>query len=177
MMDALRPYLPYAHVLGAIVVTALLAAVRWGVVWVREKFREGFHVEPGVAVELGVSPTELRTDEDKKKVARYLMERYSSDQFKNRLSDLVGIALVVWHTLWMLIQAVFVIWVGWRIYEGDTDPVFMWGLPILWLVDVGVGLLVMACCWLITGRLPGAAGMKRMKATELFLEISSDVPK
>ena len=172
MLKVIQPYLPYAHVLGAIVVTVLLSAAEFALLYLIHKGNEG-ELDPGTALKLGVSPAELETDQGREKVARHQLERFSSDQFRNRLSDLAAVPLIVWGVLWTIVEVVFVFWVGWRIFAGETDPAFMWLLPAIVLAQSVVSWIYVGCCWLITGRVPGAAKVLRDQAAKILREIES----
>jgi hypothetical protein len=155
-----------AHVLGAIIAVfafgvAVLALSAW------ELKRNQKAAAEEISIALGIPVESLDNAENATKVVRFTAARFSSDLFRNRLSDLCGWVQIGWGWLGTLLQAGVLIGVIWYSFtDGAQNAVHAWwvvGIAIfIWITSVAFGLV----CKLITGRFPGQARQARKQLAE-----------
>jgi len=154
------------HILGSIIcllVFGFVVLLIGG--WETDKVQKQVAEEASVA--LGVSVEDLDKEENARKLLKLSSDKFSSELFKNRLSDLCGLIRTVWGWLSNIIQAIVLIAVLWyTVTDGTENAVYAWfllGISILsWLISVIFSLM----CKLVTGRYPGQAKAARKVAAE-----------
>ncbi len=155
-----------AHVLGAIIaVFAFGAAVLALSAWELKRNQKTAAEE--ISIALGIPAESLDNAENATMVVRFTAARFSSDLFRNRLSDLCGWVQIGWGWLGTLLQAGVLIGVIWYSFTDDAqNAVHAWwlvGIAIFfWVTSVIFGLV----CKLVTGRFPGQARLARKQLAE-----------
>lgn len=155
-----------AHVLGAIIaVFAFCAAVLALSAWELKRNQKAAAEE--VSIALGIPIESLDNAENATKVVRFTAARFSSDLFRNRLSDLCGWVQIGWGWLGTLLQAGVLIGVIWYSFtDSAQNAAHAWwvvGIAIFfWITSVVFGLV----CKLVTGRFPGQARQARRQLAE-----------
>ena len=155
-----------AHVLGAIIAVltfgaAVLALSAW------ELKRNQKAAAEEISIALGIPVESLDNAENASKVVRFTAARFSSDFFRNRLSDLCGWVQIGWGWLGTLLQVGVLIGVIWYSFtDSAQNAVHAWwvvGIAVFfWITSVAFGLV----CKLVTGRFPGQARQARKQLAE-----------
>ncbi|MGH8475604.1 MAG: hypothetical protein ACRER2_07520, partial [Methylococcales bacterium] len=155
-----------AHVLGTIIaVFAFSAAVLALSAWELKRNQKAATKE--VSIALGIPVESLDNAENSSKVVTFTAARFSSDLFRNRLSDLCGWVQIGWVWLGTLLQVgVFIGVIWYSVTDSAQNAVHAWwvvGIAVFfWIVSVAFGLL----CKLVTGRFPGQARQARKQLAE-----------
>lgn len=156
------------HIAGAI-----LGTVAFGVLvlfiasWEIERNNRAYMQD--LAIRLGVAVEELTDEKLSSKIVEVTSERFSSDRFSNRLSDLCGGVRTVWVWLGSLLQIGALLGVVWyTATESLTNAIYAW-----WIVAIGVffwiaGVFFSLVCRLLTGRYPGQAKKARKGMAEFL---------
>lgn len=149
------------HVVGALIA---LIAFGFGVLaisaWETERNRKAALEEMSLA--LGLTIDELDNPENQERVLQFAAARFSSELFRNRLSDLGGFIQTVWAWLGNLIQAGVVLGVIWySVTDTPSNAIHAWWIVAIaiffWISSIAFALL----CKLLTGRFPGQARQAR----------------
>jgi hypothetical protein len=165
-----------AHALGAIIaVFAFGAAVLALSAWELRRNQKAAAEE--VSIELGIPVESLDNAENASKVIRFTAARFSSDLFRNRLSDLCGWVQIGWGWLGTLLQVGVLIGVIWYSFtDGAQNAVHAWWVVgiafFFWVTAVAFGLV----CKLITGRYPGQARQARKQLAEYVRNRRAELP-
>lgn len=150
-----------AHVLGAIIAgaafgVAILALSEW------ELNRNEKVDAEEISIALGIPVESLDNTEHVNKVIRFAAAKFSSDLFRNRLSDLCGWIQIGWLWVGMLLQTGVLIGVIWYSFTGSAqNAVHAW-----WVVGIAIFFCITSVafgfvCKLVTGRFPGQARKAR----------------
>ncbi|WP_417422131.1 hypothetical protein [Halomonas sp.] len=155
------------HILGTVFVlffifiaTTILFEISF-----RRKINEVFE---HAANELDLKPEEVSDEKHKSKVAVYLIKRYSSDRFSNRLSDMIGIILYAVEIISFITQLALVVFITWLTFSDSVDAA-----KTAWLiVPVSLAFLIFHqllywISYLSTGRIAGEAKAVRKYALGL----------
>lgn len=155
-----------AHILGSIV--ALFAfgfAVLALSAWEQDRNRKAAIREASFA--LGIPAEELDDPRHTAKVIRFSAERFSSELFRNRLSDLCGVVNSVWGWLGITLQVAVLGAVIWYSFSDSKVAVHAWWMVaiavLFWVISVVFALI----CKLLTGRYPGQAKQARKMLAQL----------
>lgn len=155
-----------AHILGSIIALLVFGFVVMLIGgWEADRIQKQVAEEASVA--LGISVEDLDKEENARKLLKLSSEKFSSELFKNRLSDLCGLIRTVWGWLSNIVQAVVLIGVLWyTVTDSAGNAVYAWFLVGIsffsWLISVIFSLM----CKLLTGRYPGQAKAARKIAAE-----------
>jgi hypothetical protein len=127
-----------------------------------EEKRNSKNANQEISLALGIPVDEIGEEEHSVKVFQYVANKYSSEHFCNRLSDLCGSVQVVWNWVGFALRYGFLIGVIWSTVKYDlSDCVYAWGvlgiLLFAWISSYTIGLI----CYLLTGRFPGQAKQAR----------------
>lgn len=154
------------HIVGALIA---LFAFGLGVLlvagWETERNRKAALKEMSLA--LGLPVDELDNAEHQAKVLQFAAARFSSELFRNRLSDLCGLVQTGWGWLGTLLQVGVILGVIWYTFTDDLfNAVHAWWVIAVafsfWISSVMFALL----CKLLTGRFPGQARQARKMLAE-----------
>jgi hypothetical protein len=157
-----------AHVVGSIIAVTLLGIfVLFLGAWEVEQIQKRRLEE--LSVQLGVKVKDLGHKENLPKVLKISSARYSTELFRNRLSDLCDVIRTVWSWVAIIIQISVITGVIWyTVTEGYENAIFAWSIVgisvFFWIVGVVFAIL----CKLVTGRYPGEAKTARKAAAELL---------
>lgn len=157
------------------IVGALIALVAFGVgvlmlaAWERERNQKVAIEEMSLA--LGIHVSELENPEHQAKVVQFAADRFSSELFRNRLSDLCGRVQTGWSWLGVLVQVAVLLGVIWYTFTDNlSNSVHAWWIVgiafFFWIVTAIFALI----CKLLTGRLPGQARGARKVLAKLVNE-------
>lgn len=155
-----------AHILGAIItIFAFGIAIYALSAWELKRNQKAANEE--ISIELGIPVDSLDNAENTSKVVGLIAARFSSDLFRNRLSDLCGLVRIMWGWLGTLLQAGVLIGVIWySLTESAQNAVHIWwvvGIAIFfWITSVAFSLV----CRFFTGRYPGQAKQARKQLVE-----------
>jgi hypothetical protein len=145
------------HIAGAFFVLSLF---EFGILWLSayqsQKKQKLLLIE--ISSSLGVEIDDLNNEKLSPKVTGFLLERFSNEVFRNRLSDFFGSILTTWQGLGTVLYIIVFAYVVWTTLTEDfSNAIYAWlVIPIaifFWLVSFLYSFL----CWLITGRYPGQA--------------------
>jgi len=155
-----------AHILGSI-----LSLLLFGFVVLLISSWEAGKVQNQVleeaSITLGVKVEDLEKEEHAPMLLKLSSEKFSSELFKNRISDFLGLIRTFWDWLSNIVQAIVLIVVLWYTFADSThNAVYAWfilGISIFsWIVSV----IFSFTCKLFTGRYPGQAKEARKVAAE-----------
>ncbi|MFO9331967.1 tetratricopeptide repeat protein [Legionella pneumophila serogroup 1] len=145
------------HIAGAFCVLSLF---EYGMLWLSayqsQNKQKLLLVE--VSSSLGVEIDDLYKKELSPKVTDFLLERFSNEIFRNRLSDFFGSILTIWQGLGTILYIIVFAYVVLITLTDDlSNAIYAWLIiPIaifFWLISILYSFL----CWIITGRYPGQA--------------------
>jgi hypothetical protein len=122
-----------------------------------------------ISIALGIPFDEIYNTEHKMRVVQFTAERFSSELFCNRLSDLCGLMQTIWNWLG---QCVFLGTLFGIILFTITDDL-SYSIYAWWIIPIALffllsSLLFALVCELLTGRFPGEAKQAREKMMEFI---------
>lgn len=155
------------HFVGAVVAVFILGAATLVVAeWEKERNRKAAVQEASIA--LGIPPDEFDDSKHSERIIRFTSDRFSSELFRNRLSDLVGLVSTAWNWIGTAVQVAVLCGVIWYSLRDSQVAIYAWSVPALaiffWLSSVALALL----CKLLTGRYPGQARQARKMLGQLL---------
>ncbi|SCU98972.1 conserved membrane hypothetical protein [Cupriavidus necator] len=157
------------HIGGAVIALFVLTlAGLWVAAWEGE--RNAKKRRRDAAISLGISVEELESEAMAPRLVEFCSAKFSSELFRNRLSDLCGVVRLVWGWVGSIAQVIVLVVVVWNTFTDTVDnAVYAWsavGIALFfWVSSVGFSLI----CYFITGRYPGEAKQAR-KALSAVLE-------
>ncbi|MFZ3018408.1 MAG: hypothetical protein WA056_08145 [Gallionella sp.] len=154
------------HIFGAIIVLIAFGA---GTLILADWQSEGNQkvAQQEISLALGIPVDHLDNQEHQEKIIHFAAERYSSELFRNRLSDLCGWIQTGWGWLSNLLQVGILLGVIWyTLTDGPSNSVYAW-----WVVGVAIffwmfSMIFGYVCKLLTGRFPGQAKQVRKLLAE-----------
>lgn len=155
-----------AHVLGAVITVIVFgfAVLALGS-WEQERNRKAAVQEASIAV--GISPDEIDDPAHADKLIRFSADRFSSELFRNRFSDLCGIINTAWGWIGTGAQVMVLGLVIWYSFSDSRVAVNAWWIVVIavffWICSVAFSLI----CKLLTGRFPGQARQARKVLAQL----------
>lgn len=155
-----------AHILGSIIALFIFGFVVLLIAgWEQGRIQKQATEEASVA--LGVTVEDLDSEELAPRILKLSSEKFSTELFRNRISDLCALIRTMWGWLGNIFQVLVLLAVVWYTVTNSTEnAVYAWfalGLAIaFWLVSVIFSL----ACKLLTGRYPGQAKEARKFAAE-----------
>lgn len=149
------------HIVGAFFVTVLIMlGIAMFSDWDQDR-RERLRNEE-LASRLGVSVGRVYTDEIRPKLIEILSQRYSSDLFSNRLSDIASVLILACAGFGLLLTIGIGLFVLWRtVFENRGEAGLIWTVPALIFFFSLAFFIVEYVCRLLTGRYPGEAKCER----------------
>lgn len=160
-----------AHILGSIIGVFLfgfliLMIAQW------ESGRNIKRASEELALALRVKVQDLEREDLRPLIQTHLSQKFSSELFKNRFSDLVGVLRNCWNVLGSLAQIAIIVWVAWQAFTGSPEiALYAWSILAVAVFTFLVSLTMGLACKLLTGRYPGEAKLAR-KATLDWVERS-----
>jgi hypothetical protein len=156
-----------AHIIGAVVAVFVFGFVVLAIAaWEQERNRKAAVQE--VSIALGISPDEIDNPEHAERIIRFSSDRFSSELFRNRLSDLFGLVSTAWGWLGTTLQVAVICGVIWYSLSDSQVAIYAWWVLAIavffWVASVLFALL----CKLITGRYPGQARQARKMLGQLL---------
>jgi TRAP-type uncharacterized transport system fused permease subunit len=160
-----------AHFLGAIIAYVVFY---FFVVFVAGKIQKKSIEE--LSVTLGLSLEELENEKHTQKIISLGTEKYSSEMFRNRISDFCGIIHMVWIWLVNVLLVVVLVIVLWYTFTDSKDnAVYSWLIPSVTISSWIISFIFSSTCHLLTGRYPGQAKAARKGITELLKQNTNSV--
>jgi len=115
-----------------------------------------------VAMELKIPINEIDNDEHIPNILKISYDRFSSELFKNRISDMLGVVRTLWYWLCNFAMLGTILYVGWLSFtEGPQMASYVWFTVLVWLFFNVVSMVFSLFCLLLTGRYPGQAKAAR----------------
>lgn len=155
-----------AHIIGSIIsllVFGFVVLLIGG--WEAGKIQN--QVAEEASVTLGISVEDLDKEEHAYKVLRLSADKFSTELFKNRISDFCGLIRTAWGWLTIIIQALVLIAVLWyTITDSTENAVYAWFLVGIYIFSWLASVIFSLTCKLLTGRYPGQAKAARKIAAE-----------
>jgi len=157
-----------AHIVGAILATGALGVTALLIgMWHRERFNKSTLQE--IATRLGIPVDDFNDEKHIAKAVEFMSERFSTDRFSNRLSDLCGWLQSSWSWLGALLQLGLLVGVIWlTVTDSLENAIYAWGVVAEGLFFWVTGALFAFLCRLLTGRYPGQARQVRKGLAELL---------
>lgn len=157
-----------AHIAGSLVAQSILGLFWFMALrWIDE--REQTALMQSMALDLGVKLDGHDDEEVTARAQRWMIARYSSELFRNRFSDLCGVARTVWDWLGLATVAGIFIIVLWLTFTSSlTDATGAWLIIPVWLGFAVTSVVFSIACKVITGRYPGQARASRKSLTKLL---------
>jgi len=165
------------HISGALIVSMILGLIILFISsWELEKNKKRDKKE--FALKLGIPVADLEDEEKieqfEPKVIEILMEKFSDELFKNRISDFLGIILKASHWLSNILQVVLFIAVCWYTFTDDLgNAVFAWLINAIIILFFVAGVVFALFCKILTGRYPGQAKKARESLLNYHNETSA----
>jgi hypothetical protein len=155
-----------AHILGTLIAlyafeSGVLALYGW------ELERNQRVAAEEISIALGIPVENLANPENVPKVVRFNAERFSSDLFLNRVSDLCGWVQVGWSWLARLLGVGVLLGTIWYSFtDGPQNAIYAWlAIPIAIVFSI-TSILFAIVCKLVTGRFPGQARQARKELAQ-----------
>ncbi|HGT2643467.1 TPA: tetratricopeptide repeat protein [Legionella pneumophila] len=124
-----------------------------------------------ISSSLGVEIDDLNQKELSPKITDFIVERFSNEVFRNRLSDFLGSILTIWQGLGILLYILVFTYVIWSTLTEDFSyAIYAW---LVIPIAIFFGFISFLCgwlCWFITGRYPGQAKKVREQLNYNFSE-------
>lgn len=162
------------HVTGAALVTVIVsfafhsAGQALNTRRVKDQLNE-FALEMGIAVEAVDDPANLA------KLKKVATARFSSELFRNRLSDVIGLLMRGWAWFVLVVDVgVLLVVVYASVKAGASNAVYAWLTVAVELMGDLVSFAAYALCSLFTGRAPGQASAARALFTKLARQEAAD---
>lgn len=149
------------HIVGAIIALVLFGiGILIIAAWESERNQKTALQEASLA--LGISADDFNRAEHQEKIVKFAAERFSSELFRNRISDLCGHIQTAWGWASNILQAGFLLGVIWyTVTDDSSNSVYAWWIVAIaifsWIISVTFGY----ACKLLTGRFPGQAKQAR----------------
>lgn len=157
-----------AHILGAFIATQVIGFLclkLWA--WMAAKSQNSALNDASIALCIPVA--QLDEPDNLSRVFKYSAERYSSDKFQNRLSDVFGWTQVVIGWAGALLQYGMIIVAVWYSITDDTsNAALAWLAVAITLITWFLSFVVLMMSVLLTGRHPGEPRETRKKLAELM---------
>jgi len=155
-----------AHILGSVIALFILGLLGMFIAGWEAGMVQKQAIEEA-SVSLGVSVEALDKEENAPKVLQLSAEKFSTELFRNRISDFCGLIRTMWGWLGNLIQGLVLLAVVWyTVIDNMENAVYAWfvvGIAItFWVASVVFSII----CKLLTGRYPGQAKEARKVAAE-----------
>ncbi len=154
------------HIVGAIIVSFVFGfCVLMLAGWELERNRKTAFKELSLALSIPVGDLDNKEHQDR--IFQFVATRFSSELFRNRLSDLCGWIQTGWGLLSTLLQIGVLLGVIWYTITDDlSNSVQAWWIVAIafsfWVSSVIFALI----CKLLTGRFPGQASQARKMLAE-----------
>ena len=155
------------HIIGAIIALIILGI---GILilagWEIERNKKAALQEAILSLRIPID--DIENSEHLDRIVQFTAEKYSSELFRNRLSDLCGWIQTGWGWIGNLLQVFFLLWVVWYTVKDDTSyRVHAW-----WIVGISLFFWISSvvfsfACKLLTGRFPGQARQARKFLSEV----------
>lgn len=149
-----------AHIIGAVVAVFVFefSVLALGA-WEQEHNRKAAVQE--ACIKLGILPDEIDNPEHVERIVLFSSDRFSSELFRNRLSDLLGFVSTGWRWLGTALQVAVLCGVIWHSFSDAQVAIRAW-----WVLAIAVffwvaSVLFALICKLLTGRHPGQARQAR----------------
>jgi hypothetical protein len=156
-----------AHIVGAVVAVFVFGFAVLAVgAWEQERNRKAAVQEASIA--LGISPDELDNPDNAESVIRFSSDRFSSELFRNRLSDLFGYVSTVWGWLGTALQVAVLGGVIWYSFSDSQVAIYAWWVLAIAVIFWVTSVLFALICKLLTGRYPGQARQARKMLGKLL---------
>ncbi|MCG6659626.1 hypothetical protein HOP52_17895 [Halomonas campisalis] len=122
-------------------------------------------------VEMGLSKKDVLDGKHSSELASYLSERYSSDKFVNRLSDMFRPILTFLEVVGYLAQLGVIVLAAWFTFTDDIEfaKIAWFAVPVA-LFFLFINRILFWVCYLLTGRATGEARDVRNMLPELIKE-------
>lgn len=153
--------LAITHIGGSLVALLILGfLVMLAATWISERTQKRALEE--ASIQLGVPVEELNSEQHAQTIVKWSAERFSSELFKNRFSDFLGIIRKLWEWVGLAVQVIVLLTVIWYTVTDSLEAaVYAWlvvGVAFFfWIVSVVFTFV----CKLLTGRFPGEASQAR----------------
>lgn len=166
-LDSSKVLVAIAHILGAVFVVIGAGFGNFVVL----RFLEGRDAKKTlakVAIETGIPINELDDPKRAPALIKHLSQRFSSDLFVNRISDLCGVMRTAWLSLGSLLNVcVFAAVVYSTFSESLDEAAYAWLMVAIALFFWLVSVLFSFACFVLFGRFPGQAREARKMLVEL----------
>lgn len=168
-------FIAAGHIAGSILTLFALgfANAAW-IVWANNRDQRKLPGELSVA--LGV-PVDGLVDKQPE-IIQHFTKRYSSELFRNRLSNVCGVLNWVWGGLGSLAQLAWLGRVGWVTFNGNLEAaVNAWWVLAIAAVFFVLEVAFSAVCKLVTGRTPGEARRGRKAVAQMIEDLAETKPR
>lgn len=143
-------------------ISGILLHVKWGV----KRLNEVLEL---AAYEKGIRVEDMFNREHNSEMCSYLYEKYSSDKFVNRLSDMFRPIFVVIDYISVIISGGFVVMITYFAFTEDIEIAkFAWFAVPISLIFIIIYRVFYWFCFLLTGRGAGEAKSLRKLITEEY---------
>ena len=158
------------HLFGAILVNmGIGVAGLFAMGWEQSKLQEKKMRE--LSIKLGIPIDEIESAEHIPKLSEFFSEKYSSEHFSNRLSDVFGFIRMGWYAIILLVQGAILIFTLYGMFKGNLEAsVIFWFIPVLSVTSFIILLPFSLICKLLTNRYPGEAHNGRKFLTNYLSE-------
>ena len=158
----------FAHIIGSIITYLMFGYVLMLMnTWERHKTLKQMAEQVSVTSGIKINVEDLDKAEHAPTLMKFYAEKFSSELFKNKMSDFFGVIKTLWGWQSTIVQVLILTIVIWYTITNSIDnAVYAWllvGFSIFsWIINV----FVTQSCKILTGRSPGQAKAGRKKADE-----------
>jgi len=160
------------HIAGAAIATIVIG-IGLNFAWKAFASRVEREAVEDAALALGVPASVISDEANRARLVQYSSSKFSSDLFRNRLSDSLEAVFKVWSWTAIAVQMVVALLVLYKTFFVDlSNAPYIWFIVPIELLSPAVGAVTNLLCRLFTGRYIGQARRARAALAQL-LEVQS----
>lgn len=163
----MHAFIATVNIVGALIVVSLLGML-WAIVagWINRREKDA--IERDMSLDLDLKMGAPPNDETVSMTRKWMAERYSSELFRNRFSDVCGWIRLAWDSLTGLVILAIFATVLWETVTSDAaDAKAVWLVVPVWAALAAPSLAFSMTCKFITGRYPGQARSVRKELMKM----------
>ena len=149
------------HIGGAVIAAVVFGTALFFIgTWLQGRSTERNLEEASVS--LGVRVSELEDPALLPKLIQYSSSRFSSELFRNRISDLLGTLTTIWNWMGLILEIALLLWITWITFSQSLEnAIYAWSIVGIALFFSLISAVAILLCKILTGRYPGQARQAR----------------
>jgi hypothetical protein len=158
----------FAHIIGSIITYLMFGYVLMLMnTWSQDQALKQIAEEVSVTSGIKINVEDLDKEEHAPTLMKFYTEKFSSELFKNKMSDFFGVIRTLWSWQSTIVQFLILTIVIWYTITNSIDnAVYAWLLVGFSIFSWVINVFVTQSCKILTGRSPGEAKAGRKQADE-----------